>query len=72
MYILNKELFFPPAKFANEEGLLAIGGDLSTERLLVAYRNGIFPWYNENEPICWYCPHPRFVLFPPDLNISGA
>jgi len=72
MYILNKELFFPPVKFANDDGMFAIGGDLSSERLLLAYRNGIFPWYNEHEPICWYCPDPRFVLFPAELNISKS
>src|SRR5215216_6535263 len=72
MYILNKELFFPPVKFADEDGLFAVGGDLSSERLLLAYKNGIFPWYNEHEPICWYCPDPRFVLFPEELNISKS
>src|SRR5450432_2189718 len=70
MYILNEELIFPAAKFANEDGLLAIGGDLSVKRLLLAYSNGIFPWYNEDEPICWYCPDPRFVLLPQNLKIS--
>lgn len=72
MYILNKELFFPPVTNANEDGMFAIGGDLSTERLLLAYRNGIFPWYNDGEPICWYCPDPRFVLFPLQLKISKS
>jgi leucyl/phenylalanyl-tRNA--protein transferase len=72
MYILGKELFFPPVEFADKDGMFAIGGDLSTERLLLAYRNGIFPWYNEGEPICWYCPDPRFVLFPGELNISNS
>ncbi|MEP6597728.1 MAG: leucyl/phenylalanyl-tRNA--protein transferase [Ginsengibacter sp.] len=72
MFILNKELFFPPVKFADKDGMFAIGGDLSTKRLLLGYRNGIFPWYNENEPICWYCPDPRFVLFPAELNISNS
>ncbi len=72
MYILGKELIFPAVQSAGESGLLAIGGDLSSERLLLAYRNGIFPWYNENDPICWYCPDPRFVLFPEELNISKS
>jgi leucyl/phenylalanyl-tRNA--protein transferase len=72
MYFLNKEMFFPPVTFADEDGMFAIGGDLSTERLLLAYRNGIFPWYNEGEPICWYCPDPRFVLFPNDLETSKS
>jgi leucyl/phenylalanyl-tRNA--protein transferase len=56
---------------ADEDGLLAIGGDLSRERLLHAYRNGIFPWY-ENKYILWWCPDPRFVLFPPELKISSS
>lgn len=72
MYILGKDLIFPAVESAGENGLLAIGGDLSSERLLLAYRNGIFPWYNENDPICWYCPDPRFVLFPEELNISKS
>jgi leucyl/phenylalanyl-tRNA--protein transferase len=72
MFLLTKELFFPPVSKADEEGLLAIGGDLSTERLLLAYRSGIFPWYNEDEPICWWSPDPRFVLFPADLKISSS
>lgn len=72
MYILTKELIFPPAELADEEGLLAFGGDLSTERLLLAYRNGIFPWFSEDEPICWWCPDPRFVLFPSELKIRKS
>jgi leucyl/phenylalanyl-tRNA--protein transferase len=72
MFILTKELFFPPVSRADEEGLLAMGGDLSPERLLLAYHNGIFPWYNEDEPICWWSPDPRFVLFPADLKISNS
>ena len=62
MFLLTTALFFPPADMADEEGLLAIGGDLSTDRLLLAYRSGIFPWYNEDEPICRWSPDPRFVL----------
>ena len=72
MFVLNKELFFPPLTMADENGLLAIGGDLSTERLLLAYRNGIFPWYNEDEPICWWSPNPRFVLYPTELKVSSS
>lgn len=72
MYLLTKELFFPPLETADDEGLLAIGGDLCVERLLLAYRSGIFPWYNENEPICWWSPDPRFVLFPDNLKISRS
>lgn len=72
MFVLTKEIIFPAVAMADEEGLLAIGGDLSTERLLLAYKNGIFPWYNEDEPICWWCPNPRFVLFPQDLRVSKS
>lgn len=72
MFLLNNELFFPPAQTADENGFLAIGGDLSTERILLAYRNGIFPWYNEGEPICWWSPNPRFVLYPAELRISKS
>jgi leucyl/phenylalanyl-tRNA--protein transferase len=72
MFILSKEISFPDVELADEDGLLAIGGDLSIERLLLAYRNGIFPWYNEDEPICWWCPDPRFVLFPDELSISKS
>jgi len=72
MFILTNELIFPPLETADENGLLAIGGDLSSERLLLAYRSGIFPWYNEDEPICWWSPDPRFVLYPGDLKISSS
>ena len=72
MYLLSKDLVFPPVYLANEDGLLAIGGDLSSERLLLAYKSGIFPWYNPGEPIIWYSPDPRMVLFPKDLKISKS
>jgi len=72
MYLLNNDLVFPPLDMADEDGLLAIGGDLSTERLLLAYRSGIFPWYNEDEPICWWSPDPRFVLYPEELKVSSS
>jgi leucyl/phenylalanyl-tRNA---protein transferase len=72
MFLLTKDLFFPPVDRADDEGLLAIGGDLSTERLLLAYRSGIFPWYNEDEPICWWSPNPRFVLYPAELKVSNS
>ena len=71
LYVLDQEIKFPPVDMADEDGLLAIGGDLSKERILHAYRNGIFPWY-ENQYILWWCPDPRFVLFPPELNISNS
>lgn len=72
MFILNESILFPPVHLADEDGLLAFGGDLSTERLLQAYRSGIFPWYNEDEPIIWWCPDPRFVLFPQQLKVSKS
>lgn len=71
LFVLGKELTFPPAHLAEPDGLLAMGGDLSPERLLLAYRSGIFPWY-EGEHILWWCPDPRFVLFPGELKISKA
>lgn len=69
---LSDELWFPPAEQASVDGLLALGGDLSPERLLLAYRSGIFPWYNEDEPPLWWCPDPRFVLFPDQLYVSKS
>ena len=72
MYILNDTPGFPPIETADEAGFLAIGGDLSPERLLDAYRHGIFPWYNEDEPICWWSPDPRCVLFPGQLHVSKS
>ncbi|WP_299218929.1 leucyl/phenylalanyl-tRNA--protein transferase [uncultured Aquimarina sp.] len=72
MYILNHFIDFPPVSDANEDGLLALGGDLSIPRLLSAYHNGIFPWYDEDQPILWFSPDPRMVLFPEDLKISKS
>lgn len=71
IHILDDKLVFPPAHLAEPDGLLAIGGDLSVERLLLAYRKGIFPWY-EGQDILWWSPSPRFVLFPDELNISKS
>ena len=71
LFILNNELLFPPVHLAEPDGLLAIGGDLSMERLLLAYRQGIFPWY-EGRHILWWCPDPRFVLFPEELKESKS
>ncbi len=68
---LNETIQFPPVEMSDEDGLLAVGGDLSRERLLYAYRNGIFPWY-ENKYILWWCPDPRFVLFPSELKTSSS
>ena len=62
VFQLTEELIFPHPSLA-DDGLLAVGGDLSPERLLLAYENGIFPWYNEGEPIVWWSPDPRLVLF---------
>jgi len=75
MYLLtpnNPDLRFPPAQLASPEGLLAIGGDLRPERLLEAYRHGIFPWYSTGQPILWWCPDPRMVLFPDRLRVSRS
>ncbi|SKA39804.1 leucyl/phenylalanyl-tRNA--protein transferase [Chitinophaga eiseniae] len=67
----KKQLLFPPVHLAEPDGLLAVGGDLSMERLLLAYRSGIFPWFDER-PILWWSPDPRFVLFPADLKVSSS
>jgi leucyl/phenylalanyl-tRNA--protein transferase len=72
MIWLPEEIVFPPHEFANEDGVLAFGGDLSTERLVYAYKNGIFPWFNEGEPIVWYSPPERMVLFPEELRVSKS
>jgi leucyl/phenylalanyl-tRNA--protein transferase len=72
MFIIQNEIRFPPVHLADEDGLLAVGGDLSVERLLLAYRSGIFPWYNENEPVLWWSPDPRFVLYPGNLKVSKS
>jgi leucyl/phenylalanyl-tRNA--protein transferase len=71
IYTLTQQLVFPPVENAEPDGLLAIGGDLSTERLLLAYKNGIFPWYDDDIPL-WWCPHPRFVLYPQKLKVSKS
>ena len=72
MYYLSEKIFFPPVETANRDGILAFGGDLSVERLLLAYHSGIFPWFNEGEPIIWWSPNPRMVLFPDELVISKS
>ena len=72
MHILTNDLHFPPIELSDASGLLAIGGDLSTQRLLLAYRSGIFPWFNKEDPICWWSPDPRFVLFPKELKVSKS
>ena len=70
--ILTKSLVFPPANQATSEGLVAVGGDLGTERLMLAYRSGIFPWFNEDSLILWWSPDPRTVLFPHRLKVSRS
>lgn len=72
MNFLNKHHFFPPVSQATEDGLLAFGGDLSPERLLAAYQNGIFPWFEDDNTILWWSPDPRFVLFPSKLKVSKS
>lgn len=72
MYFLTDELFFPPLDSAATEGILAFGGDLSSERLMLAYRNGIFPWFNIDEPILWWSPDPRMVLFLDEFRVSKS
>jgi leucyl/phenylalanyl-tRNA--protein transferase len=73
MFRLNQradDVRFPPVELASPEGLVAVGGDLRVERLLEAYRHGIFPWYNDDQPILWWSPDPRAVLFPDKLHVS--
>jgi len=70
VFRLSSELVFPSPHLAIDEGLLAVGGDLSVQRLLLAYAKGVFPWYSKGEPILWWSPDPRLVLYPADLNIS--
>ena len=72
MHYLNSNIEFPNASKANTDGLLAVGGDLSPERLIYAYEHGIFPWFEKEEPILWWSPDPRFVLFPEKLKISKS
>jgi leucyl/phenylalanyl-tRNA---protein transferase len=72
MILLGKEIIFPKVETASPKGIIAIGGDLSPERLILAYKSGIFPWFNEGEPIIWYSPDPRMVLFPDKLYISKS
>jgi len=72
VYLLSDNLIFPSPQLAPQEGLLAVGGDLSQERLLLAYRMGIFPWYSKDEPIMWWSPDPRLVLYPSELKVSKS
>lgn len=73
IYLNPDEISFPDPEFTDSEsGLLAFGGDLSPERLLFAYQTGLFPWFNEGEEILWWCPDPRFVLFPDEVKVSKS
>ncbi len=72
IFRLDDRLLFPDPALAEPDGLLAVGGDLSVQRLLLAYRQGIFPWYSDDTPILWYSPHERFVLYPSQLKISKS
>lgn len=72
IHFLNEDLFFPTADHADSNGILAVGGDLSEERLLLAYSQGVFPWFNPGEPILWWTPDPRFVLYPHELKIHKS
>lgn len=73
VYQLSEDtIWFPKPELADEDGLLAVGGDLSSERLVLAYQNGIFPWYSDGSPVLWYAPHERFVLFPEKVKISST
>lgn len=72
VFRLTQELAFPPPHYADPDGLLAVGGDLSTDRLLLAYQQGIFPWYSSETPPLWWSPNPRLVLFPTELRVSKS
>lgn len=72
MFLLNESIEFPDPSEADKEGLLAIGGNLSSERLMLAYQSGIFPWYDEDQPILWWSPDPRMVLYPSKFKVSKS
>lgn len=72
MQYLTEDIWFPDVEEATAEGVLAIGGDLSVKRLLLAYKSGIFPWFDASDPIVWWSPNPRFVLFPEQLKVSKS
>ena len=72
MIWLTETIAFPGYDCTSEEGVIALGGDLSVERLTHAYKNGIFPWFSDNDPIVWYCPFERMVLFPAEIKISKS
>ncbi len=70
VFLLSDKISFPPPHLASKEGLLAVGGDLGQKRLLLAYRTGIFPWFSDDEPILWWSPDPRLVLYPEEIRVS--
>jgi len=72
MYYLSEDLYFPPVSQTHPSGIIALGGDLSPERLLLAYKSGIFPWFEDGEPITWWSPDPRMVLFLDELVVSKS
>src|SRR5690606_16523414 len=72
VYLLDNNINFPDPSLADPDGLLAVGGDLTEQRLILAYQNGIFPWYDEDSPILWYAPIERFVIYPEKLNVSKS
>lgn len=72
VFRLSDEIIFPSPRLARKDGLLAIGGDLSEERLIIAYSMGIFPWYNEGSPILWWSPDPRLILIPEEIKVSRS
>lgn len=72
MEFLTEKLRFPDPESASRQGLLAVGGDLKPERLMLAYNSGIFPWYSEGEPLLWWSPDPRMVLFPENFKVSRS
>jgi len=71
LHVLDDKLWFPPVEQSMEDGLLAMGGDITPERILLAYRKGIFPWYDGEVPL-WWCPNPRFILLPDELKVSKS
>ncbi|CAM2006217.1 leucyl/phenylalanyl-tRNA--protein transferase [Acanthopleuribacter pedis] len=72
MLILDEEIWFPNPRLADKQGIVAFGGDLNPRRLMFAYQNGIFPWYSKDEPILWWSPDPRFVLYPKDFKLRRS
>lgn len=72
VFRLTEELIFPHPSRAEDDGLMAIGGDLSKERLILAYQNGIFPWYDEGQPILWWCPKERYIIRPQNIHMSHS